>query len=103
VDAHGACDGADGTGAYAEFFRGGNRGLFELGVVAEAKVVVGGEVDNSLAVVGADGCLLVVELAQLEEGPALTEIVELGGEMGELRAFGGCGGHRNNRKPLRAG
>ncbi len=59
--------------------------------------------DDTLAVVGADGGLLVVELTEFEEGTALTEIVELGGEMGELRAFGGSGGHRNNRKPLRAG
>jgi hypothetical protein len=30
----------------------------------------------------------------------LAEVVELGGEMGELGAFGGCGGHKNNRKPF---
>ena len=64
-------------------------------MVAEAEVVVGGEVDDALAVVGADGGLLVVEHAQLEEGSALLEIVELGGEVGELRACGGCGGHRD--------
>jgi hypothetical protein len=32
----------------------------------------------------------------------LTEIVELGGKVSELRAFGGCGGHGNHLKPLRA-
>ena len=85
------------------FFCGGDGGFFELGVVAEAEIVVGGEVDDALAVVGADGGLLVVEFAQFEEGTALTEVVELGGEMGELRAFCGCGGHGNHRKPLRAG
>ena len=62
-------------------------------MVAEAEVVVGGKVDDALAVVGADGSLLVVEHAQLEEGAALAEVVELGGEMGKLGAFGGCGGH----------
>ena len=39
---------------------------------------------TALAVVGADGGLLVVEVAQFEEGSALTEVVELGGEVGEL-------------------
>ena len=89
VDVHGAGDGADGAGAYTEFFGGGDGGFFEFGVVAEAEVVVGGEVDDSLAVVGADGSLLVVELAELEEGATLAEVVELGSEMGELGAFGG--------------
>ena len=72
VDAHGAGDGADGSGAYAVFFRGGDGGFAELGVIAEAEVVVGGEVDDLLAVVGADGGLLVVEHAQLEVGSALA-------------------------------
>ncbi len=40
VDAHGAGDGADGAGAYAVFLCGGDGGFFELGVVAEAEVVV---------------------------------------------------------------
>jgi hypothetical protein len=93
VDVHGAGDGADCSGAYAVFFCGGDGGFFEARVVAEAEVVVGGEVDDTLAVVGADGGLLIVEYAQLEEGAALAEVVELGGEMGKLGAFGGCGGH----------
>ena len=68
-------------------------------MVAEAEVVVGGEVDNALAVVSADGCLLVFEHTQIEEGPELLEIVELGGEVGELRTRGGCGGHDCYAKP----
>ena len=100
MDVHGAGDGADGAGAYAEFLRGGDGGFFEFGMVAEAKVIVGGKVDDSLAVVGADGGLLIVELAQFEVGSALAEIIELGGEMGELGAFRGCGGHKKHLKPL---
>ena len=65
----------------------------EAAVIAETEVVVGGEIDDTLAVVGADGGLLVVEHTELEEGAALAEVVELGGEMGKLGAFGGCGGH----------
>ena len=61
----------------------------QLGMIAEAEVVVGGEVDDALAVVGADRGLLVVEDAQLEVGSALLQVVELGGEMGELGAV--CG------------
>ena len=72
-------------------------------MVTETEVVVGGEVDDMLAIVGADGGLLVVELTQFEEGAALTKIVELGGEVGELGASGGCRGHGNHRKPSRAG
>ena len=93
VDVHGAGDGADGSGACAVLACGGDGGFFEAGIVAEAQVVVGGEVDDALAIVGADGGLLVVEHAQLEEGAALAEVVELGGEVGKLGAFGGSGGH----------
>jgi len=103
VDVHGACDGADGSGAYSVFFCGSDGGLFEARIVAEAEVVVGREVDDALAVVGADGGLLVVEHTQLEECSLYTQGVELGSEMGKLRAFGGCGGHRNYLKPFRAG
>ena len=60
VDAHGAGDGAHGTGAYAVLLRGGDRGLTQLGMVAQAEVVVGGQVDDA-AVVGADRGLLIVE------------------------------------------
>ena len=93
VDVHGAGDGADCSRAYAVFFRRGDGGFLEARVVAEAEVVVGSEIDDVLAVVGADRGLLVVEHAQLEEGAALAEVVELGGEVGKLGAFGGCGGH----------
>ncbi len=68
VDAHGAGDGADGAGADAVLADGADGGFCELGVVAEAEVVVAGEVDDLAAVVGADGGLDVVELAELEEG-----------------------------------
>jgi hypothetical protein len=95
VDAHGAGDSADGAGTYTVLFCSGDGGFFESGVVAEAEVVVRGEIDDALAVVGADGGLLVVELAQLEECSTLTQIVELGGEVGELRTFCGCGRHGN--------
>ncbi len=44
VDAHGAGDSADGSGAYAESFCRGDGGFFEFGVVAETEVVVGCEV-----------------------------------------------------------
>src|ERR1700746_207522 len=71
-------------------------------MVAEAEVVIGGEIDDALAIVGTDGGLLVVQLAQFEVGSALTEVVKLGCEVGELRVFCGCGGHGINRKPLQA-
>jgi hypothetical protein len=88
VDAHRAGDGADGTRANAEFLRRGDGCLAKLGVVAEAEVVVRGEVDDLLAVVVADRGLLVVEHPEAEEGAALAEFVELGCEMRELPAGG---------------
>lgn len=72
-------------------------------MVAEAEIVVAGEVDNPLAVVGADGALLVIQHAEPEEGSALFQIIQLGGEMGKLRARGRTGGHRHNRKPFAGG
>ena len=99
VDAHGAGDGADGAGAYAVLGDGAVGGFFEFGVVAEAEVVVAGEVDDLAAVIGADGGLRVFKLAELEEGAGLAEVVELGGEVSELASglwagwFLDCGGH----------
>ena len=95
VDAHGAGDSADGAGAYAEFSGGGDGSFFEFGVVAETEVVVGGQINDSLAVVGADGGLLVVEFAQAEVSSALAKIVELGGEVSELGTSGCCCRHGN--------
>lgn len=54
-------------------------------MVAETEIVVAGEIDDSLAIVGADGRLLVVEDAKFEVSSALTEVFELGGEVRELR------------------
>ena len=99
MDAHGSGDGADGSGAYAVFARGGDGGFFKLGMVAEAEVVVGGEVDDLLAVVVTYGGLLVFEDAEFEEGSALLEVFDLGGEMSELGAGRGSAGHGCNRKP----
>jgi len=100
---HGAGDGADGAGACAVLPGGGDGGFFEAWVVAETEVVIGREVDDALAIIGTGGGLLVVEHTQLEECSLYTQGVELGSEMGKLRAFGGCGGHRNYLKPFRAG
>ena len=68
-------------------------------MVAETEVVVGGEIDDALSVVGAERCLLIIEFAQFEEGSTLTQIVELGSEVGELGTFGGRCGHGKYRKP----
>ena len=49
-----------------------------------------GEVDDLLAVEGADRRLLVVEHAQLEVGALLLEFVQLIGEKGERIGAGSC-------------
>ena len=67
----------------------------EFGVGGEAEVVVGGEIDDLLAVVVADGRLHVVENAELEVGALGFEVVELRGEVLELRALRERGGHED--------
>ena len=90
VDAHGAGDGADGSGADAELLGGGDGGFAEFGMVAEAEIVVAGEVDDLFAVVGADGGLLIVEDAEAEVGAAGAQIIKGGGEVGHLGSGGGA-------------
>ena len=51
-------------------------------MIAEAEVVIAGEVDDLAAVVVADGGLFVVKDAEAEMGAAGAELVELGGEVG---------------------
>ena len=58
----------------------------------QSQVIVGGEVDDLLAVERADRRLLVVEHAQLEVRALGLEFVELVGEVGE-RIGAGCCGH----------
>ena len=72
MDMHGACNGSDGSGAYTIFFCGGNGSFLELGMVAEAEVIVGREIDDALAVIGADWGLLIIQFTKLEESTALT-------------------------------
>lgn len=93
MNAHGAGDGADCAGSHAVFTDGADGGFFELGVIAKAEVVVAREVDDLAAVVGADGALYVVQLTQFEEGASTLEVIELSGEVGELRT---CYNGRHN-------
>ena len=95
VDLHGAGDGADGSGADAVFFGRLDGGFAELGVGRQTEIVVGGEIDDLLAVVVADGRLHVVEDAELEVGALLLQVIELRGEVLELRALRERGGHED--------
>ena len=85
---HGAGDGADRARADAVLARGFDSSFFELRVVAESEVIVGGEIDHALAVEGADGVLLVLEFAEAEESAFGLEFVELLGEERGLRTRG---------------
>ena len=84
VEAHGASDGADGSGADAMLADGGDGGFSQFGVVAQAEVVVGGEINDLLAVVPADRALHIFELAQAEVRAVGAQGVKLGGEVGQL-------------------
>ncbi len=62
------------------FARSFERGLAQLGMRGQAKIIVGGEIDDFFAVEGADRGLLVFEHAQLEVRALGLEFVELIGE-----------------------
>ena len=89
VDLHGAGDGSHRARAHAQLPRGLERRLNQLGVVGQPQVVVAGQVDHLLAVVVADGGLLVVEDAQVEVSALGFEFVQGCGQVGKLRAGSG--------------
>ena len=80
VELHGAGDGAHRARAHAVLARGFQRRLAQLGMRGQAEIIVGREVDDLLAVEGADRRLLVFEHAQMEVGALLLELVELVGQ-----------------------
>jgi hypothetical protein len=87
VDLHGAGDGAHRARSDAVFARGFERRLAQFGMRRQPEVIVRGEVDDLLAVEGADRGLLVVEHAQLEVRALGLEFVELVGR----KKAGWCG------------
>jgi hypothetical protein len=94
VDLHGASDGADGSRANAVVLDGLGGGFAQFGVIAQAQVVIRGEVDDAVTVIGAGRSLGVVEDAEAEMGALCFEFVELGCEVLELGALG----ERSGRK-----
>ncbi len=92
VNLHGPGDGAHRSGADAEFARALKRRLAQLGMRSQSQIIVRGEVNDFFAVKGADGCLLVLQHAQLEVRALSLEFVELVGQIGE-RVNAGCCGH----------
>ncbi len=56
----------------------------------QAEIVIRREIDDLLAVEGADRGLLVIEHAQLEVGALLLEFVELIGKKGKWIGSGSC-------------
>ena len=97
VDLHGAGDGAHRARADAVLLGGFQRGFAQLGMGGQPEVVVGGEIDDPLAVEGAHRRLLVVEHAQLEIGAFLLEVVQLIGEVGERIGAGSSSCHEGLR------
>ena len=91
VDAHGPGDGPHRARTHAELPRGRKGRFDQLGMVGQAQVIVAGQVDDLLAVVVADGGLLVVENAQLEMRALGAQFVHGGGQVGKLRAGSGLG------------
>ena len=76
VDLHRAGDGADRAGACAVFLGVFDRTFDDLGVVAEAEVVVGRKVDDLFVVVDAHGLVRAVEGARPVVQAVLLEVVD---------------------------
>src|SRR5579872_2860199 len=68
----------------------------------QAEIIVRGEINDFFAIERADGCLLVVQHAQLEVRAFRLEFVQLVGEVRE-RICAGCGRHKCLEKVLRRG
>ena len=93
MDLHGAGDGAHRARSHAVLAGGFERRLAQLGMRGQAEIIVRGQVDDLLAVEGADRRLLVFEHAQVEVRALGFEIVELVGQVGKRIGAGGGGCH----------
>src|SRR5208282_2794192 len=87
-------DGAHGARPDTVLARGLERSLTQLRMSGQSQIIVRSEVDDSLAVEGADRRLLVLQHAQLEVGAFGFKFVELVSEIGE-RVGAGCSCHKN--------
>jgi hypothetical protein len=77
VDFHSAGNAADGSRADTIFLSGPNGGLNELWPRTKPKVIVGGEVDNSVAVKDSLGELLAVQDSQPPKELLLMQLLKL--------------------------
>ena len=80
MNLHGARDGAHGARSHAVFARRFERGFAQFGVSRKAKIIIRGQVDDPLAVKGAERSLLVIQHTQLEMRALGSEFVELIGQ-----------------------
>jgi hypothetical protein len=77
VDSHCAGDCPDSARAHAKLLRCSDRRFLKFRMIREPKVVIRRQVDDALAVIRADGSLLVVQYPELEEGASRAKAVEL--------------------------
>ena len=103
MDLHGAGNGAHRARAHTVFARSLKRRLAQLGMRGQPKIIIGGEIDDLLAVEGAHRLLFVFEDAQLEVGAFILQLVELVGEIGELGAGGGDGHAKSSISMVKSG
>jgi len=93
VNFHGAGDGADRACSHTVFAGGFEGGLAQLGMRGQAEVIIRSQIDDFLAVEGADCGLFIIEDAQAEVCALGLEIVELVGQVREWVGAGGGGCH----------
>src|SRR4029077_13524559 len=87
-------DSAHRSRSNSVFSGGFERGLAQLRMRGQAEVIVRRQVNDFLAVEGADRCLLIIEDAQAEMRALGLEIMELVGQVGQRIGAGGGGCHR---------
>ena len=94
VNLHRACDGADCTRAHSVLARGLESSFAQFGMRGQAQIIVGGKIDDLLAVERADRRLFVVEHAQLEVRALSFEVVQLVAQVRQRISTRGCNCHR---------
>src|SRR5581483_827555 len=93
MDTHRSRNRTHRAGACAVLAGRRERRLPQLGMGGQPQVIVGSEIDHPLAIKGANRGLLIFEDTQAEVGALALQLIELIGEIRELRTRGSLSRH----------